>query len=661
VSRSFVLFFFLSGNDLPWSWNRAVFRHHTASAERRIRTEQKKGWAGTPCNPDERQTGKEEGELGSGLSRFLFGIGAKESLTNNSKDEGSKHYFFFDDNDDDDDDTETTNDDSKRSPAPTTQPPGSPTVLTRQSIGTATASSIIITAVRQATATTTPLAMADAGDSETTPLMATSSASQPPPPQSPVGARPRAPRSVTFNANPVSDTFEADPRYVPAPARRHPYSINTATATGGGGGHGPFSAGAPVLSSLNSKLRRRNSHGAGMPMPGAAGIYGGPGGPGGIAGGGVLPHAFHGGGYPGGVGPKVGPQRSTKNAQKLKLLPNPDPVGDDGEAELEGDGDGEPRDVYSQYTRIKDPSARRDAARLGKADRQRLPRVTAYCTANKYQMDGLMRFLKGRGKTRGASPKLIDECIYTPYNYDFGGVANGWGGGHAVHEARESVQEVQEVQEPAEVQPSSSPSPLPAGADNQHPRIPSDDSGYGEGGLSQRPDYDRPETPEDVAKYHHGTLAAYALDGAVTGSPLSPPSAHSHHHHHHHPETYPGDLAVAVPAAPPSAAVDQTLDTHVHTPEVFLFDYGVVVIWGMSEAHEAKFLKELEKFEVEKLAIDDLQTELFNYYYTREYQPRIYNDFITLRDRKNYRTKLAISHGLAQSVKVSGGTRFFTL
>ena len=49
---------------------------------------------------------------------------------------------------------------------------------------------------------------------------------------------------------------------------------------------------------------------------------------------------------------------------------------------------------YSQFTRIKDPTARRDAARLGKADRDRLPRVTAYCTANAYRLDGLMRFLK---------------------------------------------------------------------------------------------------------------------------------------------------------------------------------------------------------------------------------------------------------------------------
>jgi uncharacterized Rmd1/YagE family protein len=93
-------------------------------------------------------------------------------------------------------------------------------------------------------------------------------------------------------------------------------------------------------------------------------------------------------------------------------------------------------------------------------------------------------------------------------------------------------------------------------------------------------------------------------------------------------------------------------DVEIHTPEVFLFEYGVVVIWGMTLAQEQKFLKEIAKFEMEKLDADDVETEYFNFYYTREYQARIYNDFITLRDKNNYMTKLAISHALAQSVKV---------
>ncbi|KAL8663357.1 MAG: hypothetical protein Q9168_008107 [Polycauliona sp. 1 TL-2023] len=143
--------------------------------------------------------------------------------------------------------------------------------------------------------------------------------------------------------------------------------------------HAP--AGPPVISTLNSKLRRRNSHGSPLSAPP------------------MLPPV-----------PKIGPQRTTKNAQKLKLLPNPDPA--DGLDEESG------RDVYSQFTRIKDPTARRDAARLGKADRDKLPRVTAYCTASAYRLDGVMRFLKSRSRTRGAAPKQFDECIYSPYNYD---------------------------------------------------------------------------------------------------------------------------------------------------------------------------------------------------------------------------------------------------
>ncbi|PHH63958.1 hypothetical protein CDD81_5177 [Ophiocordyceps australis] len=294
--------------------------------------------------------------------------------------------------------------------------------------------------------------------------------------------RPRPSRTVTFSADPVTRTIEPD------------------------------SEGRSA--SLNSKLRRRNSHGGvavaqQTPLPaGASGLA------------------------------KIGPQRSTKKTEKLKLLPNPD-IDEEGGDEESG------RDVYSQYTRIKDPTARRDAARLGKGDRSRLPRVTAYCTANRYHMDGLMRFLKSRGKTRGANPKLIDECIYTPYASK-------------------------------ETQPFADAS---NGASQAHP--------------------DDAEPP-------------------VAPHPVSP-----------------------------------DFDTQVHTPEVFLFDYGVVVVWGMSEGQEVKLLRDIAKFEVEKLAPDDVEVERFNFYYTQEYQARIYNDFITLRDKNNYMTKLAISHALAQSVKTS--------
>ncbi|KAI1781422.1 DUF155-domain-containing protein [Hypoxylon cercidicola] len=386
--------------------------------------------------------------------------------------------------------------------------------------------------------------------------------------------RPRSARNVTFNPNPVTRTIDPDPSSLsssPGIATNLDHARTTASVPSGSG----LSGHPPMLSALNNRLRRRNSHGAVFT---------------------ALPPAV-------GPIPKIGPQRSSKNAQKLKLLPNP---------ELDDPDEESGRDVYSQYTRIKDPTARRDAARLGKADRDRLPRVTAYCTATKYHMDGLMRFLKGRGKNRGSNPKLIDECIYSPYNYTLGKSAERV---EAVEEIRERPIQTYErrhstggVEEHSETYRRENLQSLQA----QQQEGPSDAEQAYSNGRDMHNDLAYPSHPEDESAVHD-----------------------SHSHSERHQQN------------------DVNFDIHVHTPEVFLFDYGVVVIWGMSLAHEQRFLKDIAKFELEKLDPDDVETECFNFYYTNEYQPRIYNDFITLRDKGNYMTKLAISHALAQSVKTS--------
>lgn len=87
--------------------------------------------------------------------------------------------------------------------------------------------------------------------------------------------------------------------------------------------------------------------------------------------------------------------------------------------------------------------------------------------------------------------------------------------------------------------------------------------------------------------------------------------------------------------------------------EIFIFEYGVIVMWGYSIREEQSFLIDLSNFENEKLSNEDIQIEEFNYYITKSYQPRIYNDFITLSDDSNYMLKLSISHAIGQSVKIS--------
>lgn len=371
-------------------------------------------------------------------------------------------------------------------------------------------------------------------------------------PASPRTSRP--PRSVTFNPLTTISTYggttTSDPTFRPLQTGSPP--VQNINAQGGNLRVGS----QPMLSTLNSKLRRRNSHGAPYITPPSS-----------------SPTAS-----------KIGPQRTTKKAQKLKLLP--DPVTAEEEEGFEGDF---PRDVYSQITRIKEPAARSHAARLGKADRDRIPRVTAYCTANSYRLEGVIKFLKSRSRTRGANPKLYDECVYSPFDYLY-------------EEKQKGTQFFQN-----------------AGGNGPHERRP-----------SERRYSDSAVEVEDNTISRREDLIDFREEAGHA------PSVSSEH---------------AVSTAPSEETYE--IDTTIHTPEVFLFDYGTVVIWGMSPAQESRFLSDISKFASSILSPDDTQIENFNFYYAREYQARIYNDFISLRDPRNHMIKLAISHALAQSVKTS--------
>ncbi|KAG6330272.1 hypothetical protein ID866_8815 [Astraeus odoratus] len=79
--------------------------------------------------------------------------------------------------------------------------------------------------------------------------------------------------------------------------------------------------------------------------------------------------------------------------------------------------------------------------------------------------------------------------------------------------------------------------------------------------------------------------------------------------------------------------------------EVFVFSYGTVVIWGMTEAQERRFLSSIRRFEVDRLAPEDIEMEDLNYYYAN--YSRVLDTFVSIR------TKLSLSHALSQSVKIS--------
>lgn len=396
--------------------------------------------------------------------------------------------------------------------------------------------------------------------SESSPLLPSESSSSRPVPS------PKPVRNVTFNPQ----VSTASP-----PKRRPAFPQSNSTTSVGSAAITTSTQDRPgPLSALNSKLRRRNSSGAALQLP------------------------------PSHPASKIGPQRTTRTAQKLKLLPNPE-AAEDGPDEESG------RDVYSQFTRIKDPTARRDAARLGKEDRAKLPRVTAYCTASSYRIEELMRFLKGRMKTKCTNPKLFDECLYSPYTYRKEG-----GNSRRRRMSREQEEEEEREREGTLAKVQSQPQRR-----------------FSDSALEVDENAERRR--EDLIDLNNAEANESAIE---TGESSHAPAV--------------DDTVIANESIDRPIQSTPDLDTTVHIPEVFLFEYGVCVIWGMTLKEEQRFLKEISKFEQEKLSKDDVQTEEFNFYYTREYQARIYNDFISLREKRNYMTKLAISHALAQSTKV---------
>ena len=336
----------------------------------------------------------------------------------------------------------------------------------------------------------------------------------------------------------------------------------------------------PMLSAFNSKLRRRNSHGA-PPLPTSQPISG---------------------------GPRAGAQRTTKTTEKLKILPNPD-IAEEEPDEESG------RDVYAQFTRIKDPTARRDAARLGKADRDRLPRVTAYCVAQGYRLEGIMKFMKSRARTRGANPKLFDECLYSPYDYEY--LKKKRGSDRGSSPVQERLARVMASPRMAPGERRYSDSAVEVGDNNKHRRE----------NLIDLHDELGPTMQETSTA---GTLEDLHAIASHSSTDLRHPESDEMHYRS-----------------------NSELSTTVHIPEIFIFEYGTVVIWGMTVQQEQRFLNDMTKFSDAPLPTESVQTEDFNFYYTKEYQARIYNDFISLRDERNHMTKLAISHALAQSVKTS--------
>ncbi|PVU94420.1 hypothetical protein BB561_002554 [Smittium simulii] len=86
---------------------------------------------------------------------------------------------------------------------------------------------------------------------------------------------------------------------------------------------------------------------------------------------------------------------------------------------------------------------------------------------------------------------------------------------------------------------------------------------------------------------------------------------------------------------------------------IFIFDYGVVVIWNMSVEQETVFLNQLDKYADELLSSANLEKEVFSFLIDPLAEPRINNDMITIKNFEDSMILLAFSHAISQSSKLS--------
>lgn len=112
------------------------------------------------------------------------------------------------------------------------------------------------------------------------------------------------------------------------------------------------------------------------------------------------------------------------------------------------------------------------------------------------------------------------------------------------------------------------------------------------------------------------------------------------------------DIEVALKGSNIGEKWEEAVASDMPIGEVFCFDYGVVVFWGLDEEDEKSILNELIPFEVGKYTPEQVEVESFKFCHSSAGSARLYNDIINLKTG-NHMVKLTISHALAQSVKLS--------
>ncbi|OCF41930.1 cytoplasmic protein [Kwoniella heveanensis CBS 569] len=372
----------------------------------------------------------------------------------------------------------------------------------------------------------------------------------------------------------------------------------------------------------------------------------------------------------------------------------------------------------SSITAIGPSDERSDAEKMTKREREenKLPRLTAYATAEGYRLRLLQAFLKrehGVGVVR-----VFDDCVYAVYNLP---LLPGYGastkirsspavkspGGVSLLERMTMAEDLGyndsyfPREDPSEATPaeyilSNSPPShiphemlsnmdIPAGEEEireseieavrEHLET---SDGSDEKGLDLRAEEEAvgfPPRGSELGTHmnpgHPGRLEhvpAPALSPGDLANPLPDDSAHtspevvvSHappHSHSEHPSpTSPTEVQHSRYQHPSRLPKPKRRKSHStqNVAEAVFFSYGVSVFFGFNEMEEREIMEDCEMAGTwtRGLEEDDWEVEEFHYVYDPDAeQPRIYNDMFTFKSRSHL-FKLSLAHAIAQSNKLS--------
>lgn len=387
------------------------------------------------------------------------------------------------------------------------------------------------------------------------------------------------------------------------------------------------------------------------------------------------------------------PSRSSKVSEKLVLLPETQDVADEEKAGFEDEDQdvAPPKDDIADK-RKRTPTGLKEksyAERLPKSSRtEKLSRVTAYCTAQAYKMRATADFVRQR---HGAKTKLYDDCLYTVYHLPLVPGDEGFRirsspvlkspGGKAVLDEEIERNERHEYREGFFGEEQYGVRGNEDGEERKRERQ------SGEGDLNA----ESPKQGEE--EQNHGPRSDNEAEQSPHGNDSPTPQNQPSPQETIPPSNPPPQQYPNRSSSPPALASQLAANLSTFA-EMFIFSYGIVVFWNFTERQEKDILADLtfashpqhtilsahakaaqayanmkhssdlptpipvpETVQV-PLAVrpqpeSDFETEEFHFEYNPAIaRPRLYNDMITLRSG-DHMIKLAMSHAIAQSTKLS--------